>query len=120
MLMEGSVFYQYFMQRVEEEEWACKLLCLKLHDTTNRIKLIRGFQKAEDHADLRSGRDYLLHDLKQNAYFKSLPKELADSLLSGEHFYTRGVGSAVKASGWNSNKYTAWYSYFSSHATLPR
>jgi hypothetical protein len=114
--MEGSVFYQYLMQQVEKDEWACRSLCLKLHDTTNRIKLMRGFQKAEKHADGRVGRNELLQKLKENSYFKSLPKERAARLLSGEHFFIRGVGSAVKRSGWNSNKYMALYSYFSSHA----
>lgn len=116
MLMEASIFFQYLMQEVEKDQWACRSLCLKLHDTTNRIKLMRGFQKPGEHADLRVGRDGLLRELKENSFFESLPKERAAMLLSGEHFYIRGAGSAVRDSGWNYEKYMALYSYFSSHA----
>lgn len=116
MLMEASIFYQYLMQDVEKDEWACRSLCMKLHVTTNRIKLVRGFQTAEEHSDSLAGRDELLRQLKENCYFKSLPKDRAGKLLSGEHFYIRGVGKAVKTSGWNPDKYMAFYSYFSSHA----
>src|SRR5258708_6249509 len=59
MMMEASVLYLYLMEPVEIEEWRCRHLCLKLHDTTNRIKLMRGFQDAGKHADLRQGREEL-------------------------------------------------------------
>jgi hypothetical protein len=116
MIMEGTIFYQYLMENVEKDEWDCRSICLKLHDTTSRIKLMRGFQEAKEHADLRTGRDQLMQDLKENTFFKSLPPDRATRLLSGEHFYIRGVGSAVEKSGWNSRKYLALYTYFSSHA----
>jgi hypothetical protein len=116
MIMEGAVFYQYLMEKIEEDEWECRVLCLRLHDTVNRIKLMRGFQKPEEHSDLRNGRKELVSQLKENAFFKSLPEERAEKLITGEHFYIRGAGAAVEKSGWNSKKYMAWYSYFSSHA----
>jgi Family of unknown function (DUF5677) len=116
MLMEGAIFYQYLMQPVEADEWACRVLCLRLHDTTNRIKLMRGFQEPSDHADLREGREELSRKLEENSHFNSLSQERKKALLTGEHFYIRGVSSAIAATGWNAKKYLAWYAYFSSHA----
>jgi len=117
MIMESSVFFQYLRETVDQDEWQCRLLCMRLHDATNRIKLLRGFQKPDEHADLRAGREDLLKQLEENAHYKSLPAERAERLLSGEHFYLRGVNTAVGVSAkWNAKKYMALYSYFSAHA----
>jgi hypothetical protein len=66
MIMEASVLFMYLQETVTEEEWACRHLCLKLHDTVNRIKLFRGFQTAGKHADLRKGREELTTELQAN------------------------------------------------------
>jgi hypothetical protein len=116
MIMEASILFQYLMENISAEEWKCRVLCLKLHDTVNRIKLMRGFQRREEYDDLRRGRDELLKELQESPFFKTLPAERANLLLTGEHFYLRGVNSAVKNSAWNADKYMAYYSYFSAHA----
>jgi hypothetical protein len=116
MIMEGGVLFHYLLEAVPEDEWKCRYLCLRLHDTTNRIKLMRGLQQSNEHIDLRNGKEQLKKELQQNTFFKSLPEERSKNLLSGEHFYIRGVNAAVEKSGWNTEKYLALYSYFSSHA----
>jgi hypothetical protein len=116
MIMEASILFQYLMEDTSSEEWSCRLLCLNLHDTVNRIRLMRGFQTKEEQDELRRGREQLIAELKADAFFKTLPEERAKALLTGEHFYLRGVNNAVGKSAWDTEKYMALYSYFSAHA----
>ena len=116
MIMEASILFQYLMEEVSSEEWHCRLLCLNLHDTVNRIKLMRGFQTKEERKALPHNREQLETELKEDAFFKTLPNERAEALLTGEHFYLRGVNKAVRQSGWDTEKYMSFYSYFSAHA----
>jgi hypothetical protein len=117
MIMEASVLFMYLQEAVGDDEWACRYLSLKLHDTVNRIKLMRAYQNLDEQADLRKGREEPIEQLKTNAFFKSLPEEQAKRLLTGDHFYIRGVRKAVeKSAHWDGEKYMSLYSYFSSHA----
>lgn len=116
MLMEAMPFYFYLAEEVEEEEWKARLLCLKIHDTTNRIKLMRAFEPKEAYQDLRDGRDELLNELKSSVFFKKLEEDKQKRLLTGDHFYHRGMNTAAEAAGWDTKQFMALYSYFSSHA----
>jgi hypothetical protein len=116
MIMEAMTLYFYLTKSVAADEWECRRLVLKLHDTVNRIKLMRGFQSENEYADLISGRAKLEGELRENSFFKSLQAEQQDRLLTGEHFYVGGVQRAAKDAGWDFRKYIAHYSYFSSHA----
>jgi len=81
------------------------------------LRLMRGFQSENEYADLTQGRDELKKKLEANAYFKTLAPERARALLTGEHFYVRGVNAAAeKCVGWNFRKYLALYSYLSAHS----
>ena len=108
--------YFYLTKQVPADEWECRGLALRLHDTVNRIKLMRGFQSENEYGDLINGRATLEGELRQKSFFKSLQVEQQDRLLTGEHFYVGGVQRAAKDAGWNFRKYIAHYSYFSSHA----
>jgi Family of unknown function (DUF5677) len=116
MIMEASILFQYLSEGMSPEEWNCRLLCLNLHDTVNRIRLMRGFQTKDEQEALRDGRGQLITELKADPFFKTLPEDRAKALLTGEHFYLRGVNNAVGKSGWDTEKYMALYSYFSAHA----
>jgi Family of unknown function (DUF5677) len=117
MVMDACTLYFYLMEKVQADEWECRYTCLKLHDTSNRIRLMRGFQSENEYADLIQGRDELKKNLEANAYFKTLTLERATALLTGEHFYVRGLSTAAeKCVGWNFRKYLALYSYLSAHS----
>jgi hypothetical protein len=59
----------------------------------------------------------LITELQANVFFKSLPEDQTKRLLTGEHFYIRGVRKATEQSAkWDTEKYMSLYSYFSSHA----
>ncbi len=117
MIMEASVLYQYLIESVDNDEWECRLLCLRLHELTNRMKLMSAFKDAEEKAEYHEGRDNLLRLLRENSFFKTLPSDRAERILTGEHFYLHGVHNAAKKSaGWDSRKYMSLYAYFSSHA----
>jgi hypothetical protein len=116
MIMEAMTLYFYLTKQVRDDEWECRRLTLRLHDTVNRIKLMRGFQSRNEYGDLINGRAELKGKLRENSFFKSLKVEQQDRLLTGEHFYVGGVQRAAQDAGWNFRKYIAHYSYFSSHA----
>lgn len=116
MLMEGSNFFMYIMELTSDEEWKCRYLCMRLHDTVNRIKLLSGFQSQNEYADMTQGREDLKRDLQANSFFRGLPLERRNQLLTGDHFYVRGSATAAKNAGWNYRKFLALYSYLSSHA----
>jgi hypothetical protein len=116
MLMEAMTFYFYLAEDVEPDEWKTRHLCLKIHDTVNRIKLMRGFQSVDQYADLLMGRDELVGELEKEAFFISLQKDRQTRLLSGDHFYLKGMNAAAKKAGWNFRKFLAFYSHFSAHA----
>jgi hypothetical protein len=113
MIMEAMVLYFYLREPIDDEQWERRKLLLKLHDTVNRIKLLRGFQPKNEYSGLLVGRKSLEDALCENAYFTTLQDEQKTRLISGEHFYVRGVRIAVRNSmGWNERKYFAMYSYF--------
>jgi hypothetical protein len=99
MIMEAMTLYFYLTKPVAADEWGCRRLVLRLHDTVNRIKLMRGFQSENEYADLISGRAKLEGELRENSFFKSLQAEQQDRLLTGEHFYVGGVQRAAKDAG---------------------
>jgi hypothetical protein len=109
MIMEAMTLYFYLTKPVAAHEWECRRLVLKLHDTANRIKLMRGFQSETEYADLINGRAKLEGELRENSFFKSLKIEQHDRLLTGEHFYVGGVQRAAKDAGWDFRKYIAHY-----------
>jgi hypothetical protein len=116
MIMEAMTLYFYLTKQVPAEEWECRKLVLKLHDTVNRIKLMRGFQSKNEYSDLINGRATLEAELRQNSFFQTLQSEQQERLLTGQHFYVGGVQRAAIDAGWDFGKYIAHYSYFSSHA----
>jgi hypothetical protein len=117
MIMEAMILYFYLMEPIDSEQWECRNLLLRLHDTINRIKLMRAFQSEDEYADLIEGRKSLENALRANSWFNSLQGDQQKRLLTGEHFYVRGVRVAVRESaGWNERAYFAMYSYFSSQA----
>ena len=100
MLMEASTLYFYLMESVEADEWTARCLCLKLHDTTNRIKFLRAHKSADQYSDLQAGRNQLISELKAATYFQSLEQQQQDRILTGDQFYLRGINHAARAAGW--------------------
>jgi len=116
MIMEAMTLFFYLKETVSEDEWAARYLCLKLHDTTNRIKLMRGHQSADQYADLELGKNELTTELRKNVFFCSLEKEQQSRVETGEHFFLGGMNRAARAAGWDFKKFISFYSYFSAHA----
>jgi hypothetical protein len=116
MVMEAATLFFYLKEPVSEDEWAARYLCLKLHDTTNRIKLMRGHQSADQYADLEVGKEELMGELRKNAHFCSMTKEQQSRIETGDHFFLCGMNKAATSAGWDFKKFLSFYSYFSSHA----
>src|ERR1700687_1721545 len=81
MIMEAMTLYFYLTKPVPADEWECRRLVLRLHDTVNRIKLMRGFQSENEYGDLVSGRADLERQLRESSFFKSLQANQQDRLL---------------------------------------
>lgn len=111
------ILYFYLIEEVSDEEMKCRYALLHLHDTVNRLKLVRGYMMGDSYKNLLETRDAIHEHIKNNSHFSTLKKEQQDRLLTGEHFYIHGVRKAVEHSaGWNPNIYFAYHSYFSAHA----
>jgi hypothetical protein len=115
MIMEASTMIAYLLDPVGPDEWAFRYTLLRLHDTVNRIKLLRGFGPPAD--DLRKGRDELQAELRASPVFQHLPEDRQKRLAGGEEMFAIGMRSvATKIMGWDENQFNGVYAYFSAHA----
>ena len=115
MVMEGMTLYFYLAETVSDDEWACRELIIRLHDTTARIKLFRAFAPKEKYRELLSGRDSLKVELGVNPFYRTLPSEARIRLLSGNEIFVRGMRIAAKRAGWEDAQFQAIYGYLSTH-----
>jgi len=114
MILEGSTMLAYLLDAASPDEWSLRYDVLKLHDTTTRIKLLRGFNRPAD--DLRAGRDELKAMIGANPEFLRLSEDRRKRLLGGEEMFVIGMRSvAIKIMGWEESQLTAVYAYFSAH-----
>jgi len=107
IMMESMTLYFYLHEDVASTEWQCRELAIALHDTTGRIKLMRGWQAKEEYADLIAGQDSLKAEMKANSFFQTLFSEQQTRLLSGEHFYIGGMNAAAVRAGWDQRNHCA-------------
>jgi hypothetical protein len=116
MLVDGMTMYYYLLEPVADEEWKCRYLVLKLHDTVGRIKLIRAKQVREQYTDLIKGREELFSSLNNNSFFAGLTEEQRTRCLTGEAMFVGGMRAAAeRAAGWNGDQFQSLYNYFSAH-----
>jgi Family of unknown function (DUF5677) len=114
-IMESMTIYYYLQESVDANEWHCRELVLKLHDTTSRIKLMRAHQSKEQYQDLIKGRASLTEELRANSYFKALKSEQQKRLLTGEQIFVGGMNAAARA-GWDQEIFMSFYNYFSAQS----
>jgi hypothetical protein len=115
MIFEAMTLYYYLQETVSAEEWECRYLVLRLHDTVSRIKLMRTHE-GHNYDDLKAGRDSLKQELRANAHFKTLLMEQQERLLGGEQYFVGGMRRAAETAGWNADVFTGYYNYFSVHS----
>jgi hypothetical protein len=117
-IMESMTVFFYLQEKVDSSQWHCRELILRLHDTTSRIKLTRGWQTKDQYEDLIRGQATVRADLQANFFFQSLLPEQQKKLLTGEQFFVGGMNAAAVRAGWKQEQFLALYNYFSaqSHA----
>ena len=116
MCVDGMTLYFYLNESVSADEWECRELVLRIHDTTSRIRLMRATQDKTQYQDLLDGRKSLKADLEKNSCFKSLAPEIQTRLLSGREIFVGGMhAAAVRAVGWREEQFQALYNYLSQH-----
>ena len=118
MLIEGMTMYYYIRQPVSAEEWQCRYLILKLHDTVGRIKFMRATQPKEQYEDLTHGRDNLKNLLNANPIFAAMIEKQREECFTGQRMFYRGTQAAVKYAGWDWDRYLSFYNYLSAHSHL--
>jgi hypothetical protein len=117
MIIEGMTLFYYLIEKVEDIQWQCRELVLKLHDSCARIKLLRAHLRKDEYQDISDERKSLQAELNKNSYFQMLPVEQQKKLLTGEHIFVGGMrAAATRAAGWREENFIALYNYFSSHS----
>ncbi len=115
MILEASTMIAYLLDPVDEEQQRFRYTVLKLHDTVNRLKLLRGFGAEAD--DLRRGRDELKLEIVSSSAFSELAEDRKKRVLSGEEIYVIGMRAvSKKIMGWNEENFSSVYAYLSAHA----
>lgn len=116
MMMEAMSMHGYLTEPVSEEEWELRHLVLMLHDTENRINLVRARGDVGGLESLRQGRAELQTALQRHPHFLLLDKERQEKILRGAEMFVVGMRRVAKlAVGWDSDTFNALYSYFSAH-----
>lgn len=117
MIIEACTMIGYLSEDVDSDTWEFRHLVIRLHDTVNRIKLLRGYPGEHDISDLKAGKAQLIESLKTHKSFSELNKDQQNGLLSGEQIFVGGMRRVAKASlGWHEDRFTAIYSYLSAHS----
>lgn len=117
MIIDGMTMYFYLSESISDSEWECRNFIIRLHDTTCRIKLLRAEQDKTEYQDLIEGKDSLIEQLRKNEVFNNLSSEQQTRILSGEQIFLGGMrAAAVRAAGWQEERFGAFYNYFSAHA----
>jgi len=117
MVMEAMTLYFYLSEAVDADQWQCRELVLRLHDTSARIKLMRGFKEEQDYEDLLTGKASLRSEIQSNSFFRTLPPKQQKTALAGGQIYIGGMtAAATRAAGWQEKRYLSFYNYFSAHS----
>jgi hypothetical protein len=115
MIVEGATACSYLAQPVDEAEWVLRHAVLRLHDTVARIKFLRSFPDPID--DLRAARTELEAEIRGTQSFAKLDQRQQDRLLTGEEIFVGGMRRAAQIGmGWDPDRLTSIYAYFSAHA----
>jgi hypothetical protein len=113
MIIDSSVMLAYLDQEVSDEEWQLRHAVLRLHDTSARIKLLRGYGNETD--DLRKGRESIKAEIRGYEAFRKLPDDRREKLLTGDQIFVRGMRHAAVEFGWEESRFGSIYGYLSDH-----
>jgi hypothetical protein len=116
-MIDASVMYWYLAEQVSEEEWAFRLLVLKVHDTASRVRLFKAVGPDEainQRAILRSLKD----DLAKNPLFIARNEEQQKALLSGQTIYVNGMRSLLPSMNIGKVHFDGLYNYLSAQVHL--
>jgi hypothetical protein len=82
-LFECLMFFCYFTEKCDQDEWLAKLNVMQLRDCTERIALFETLKNHEEVAAFRMEIEILREKLVNNAFFQSLDGKLRKDLLQG-------------------------------------
>ena len=82
-LFEAVMFFRYFCEPSDVEEWVARMMLMQLHDRCERVRLFMEMGRLEDVSGFSQEADELRRLLRNNGYFQKLEERTQASLLNG-------------------------------------
>jgi hypothetical protein len=82
-LFEAIMFFEYFCDSKEPDEWLTKMLLMHFHDRCERVRFFTELKKPDDVAGFSGEREVLQNLLSENAFFRALEVSRQKELLNG-------------------------------------
>jgi hypothetical protein len=82
-LFESIMFFEYFCDSTEPDEWLTKMLLMHFHHRCERVRLFTELKKPEDVAGFSGEAEVLRGQLCENAFFGRLEVSRQKELLNG-------------------------------------
>jgi hypothetical protein len=82
-LFEEVMFFRYFCEPGDADEWVARMMLMHLHDRCERVRLFAEMGKPEDVTGFTGEAEELRRLLKSNGFFQKLDERTQKSLLNG-------------------------------------
>ena len=114
-IIKSSIMYWYLMESVSEEEWAFRLLVLKIHDTAARVRLFKPLI-AEAANNQRQMLQSLRDELSAMPLFRKKQEEQRSKIRGGQVMFVNGMRSVVESMNFESEYFDSVYNYLSAYS----
>lgn len=82
-LFESVMFFRYFCEPGDADEWVARLMLMHLHDRCERVRLFAEMGRPEDVKGFAGETEELRRLLQNNGFFQTLGERTQKSLLNG-------------------------------------
>lgn len=82
-LFEAVMFFRYFCEPGDADEWVARMMLMQLHDRCERVRLFTEMSKSEDVIGFTGEAEELRRLLRKSGFFQKLDAPKQKSLLNG-------------------------------------
>jgi uncharacterized protein DUF5677 len=82
-LFEAIMFFRYFCEPADADEWVARMMLMHLHDRCERVRLFTEMGKTEDVIGFTGEAEELRRLLRKNGFFQKLDEPKQKMLLNG-------------------------------------